>query len=433
MNDSATPSAADSLQQVLAEAAALKYGDPARMLDEARAAAILARNVGDLRAYAYALQLQAWAYLQQHRYEPSLTHVTEALRLARTFGYSEIEARAINTLGLTFFRCGAIYEATRFFETQLDIAAGLHHDELQAAALHDLALMRMAEGDTGSETLDLMRRALELMPLDSNGGMDTSVILINGAWCYLQQDRLDIAQAHLQRALEVTPKEKSPVVAGNAHLGLAQVYLKTGDNTAAAEQIALARNCAQCGSQPDILSVNVTMLTAELMTAEGQDDEAVVWWERTYDEAVQAHMIQFAARILDALKNIYEERGDDASLVRTYKRLTEEIPRLQKGSNDHRFTALRLVLAGKGQQPDSGAALSTKKNEILQQISDDFIAPLSLIQGEAENFQLDDSALTLEQRQARLQQITEHVAKMTSMLEGIVNVLEHDNAGQDSA
>lgn len=428
MDASATPPAADTLQAQLDEAAALKYGDPACMLDEARAAAILARTAGDLRAYALALYFQAWAYLQQHRYEPCLTHVTEALHLARTFGYSDIEARAFNALGLTFFRCGAVYEATRFFELQLDIAAGLCHDELQAAALHDLALMRMSEGDTGGETLDLMRRALDLMPLESNGGMDTSVILINGAWCYLQQNQFDTAQQHLERALEISPMDKSPQIAGNTHLGLAQVYLSRGDTGAAARQIALARACADAGAQPDILSVNVTMLTAELMTAKGRHDDAVIWWERTYEEAVQAHMIQFAAHILDALKNIYEERGDDINLVRTYKRLAEDIPRLQKESNDGRFKAMRLVLAGKDQL-DGGAALSANKNEILQQISDDFIAPLSLIQGEAENIQLDDSMLTLAQRQARLQQITEHVAKMTAMLEGIVHVLESEDAG----
>jgi tetratricopeptide (TPR) repeat protein len=426
MNDSATPSAADRLHQHLAEAAALKYGDPARMLDEARAAAILARTVGDLRAYAFTLQIQAWAYLQQHRYEPALTHVTEALRLARTFGYSEIEARAINTLGLTFFRCGAIYEASRFFENQLDIAAALHHDELQASALHDLALMRMSEGDSGEETLDLMRRAGELMPLESNDGMDVSVILINSAWCHIQQNHLDTAQKDLERALEITPREKSALVAGNAHLVLAQVHLRGGDTAAAAEQIEHARACAAASTQPDILSVNVTMLTAELMDAEGRHDEAAIWWERTYDEAVRARMIQFAARILDTLQKIYEANGDNENLVRTYKRLTEEIPRLQKDSNDQRFAALRLVMGGEGKSPAGGPALNTQKNEILQQLSDDFIAPLSLIQGEAETIQIDDSALPLAQRQARLQQITEHVAKMTSMLEGIVNILEHE-------
>lgn len=426
MNDSATPSAADRLHQHLAEAAALKYGDPARMLDEARAAAILARTVGDLRAYAFTLQIQAWAYLQQHRYEPALTHVTEALRLARTFGYSEIEARAINTLGLTFFRCGAIYEASRFFENQLDIAAALHHDELQASALHDLALMRMSEGDSGEETLDLMRRAGELMPLESNDGMDVSVILINSAWCHIQQNHLDTAQKDLERALEITPREKSALVAGNAHLVLAQVHLRGGDTAAAAKQIEHARACAAASTQPDILSVNVTMLTAELMDAEGRHDEAAIWWERTYDEAVRARMIQFAARILDTLQKIYEANGDNENLVRTYKRLAEEIPRLQKDSNDQRFAALRLVMGGEGKSPAGGPALNTQKNEILQQLSDDFIAPLSLIQGEAETIQIDDSALPLAQRQARLQQITEHVAKMTSMLEGIVNILEHE-------
>jgi hypothetical protein len=162
------------------------------------------------------------------------------------------------------------------------------------------------------------------------------------------------------------------------------------------------------------------------MDAEGRHDEAAIWWERTYDEAVRARMIQFAARILDTLQKIYEANGDNENLVRTYKRLAEEIPRLQKDSNDQRFAALRLVMGGEGKSPAGGPALNTQKNEILQQLSDDFIAPLSLIQGEAETIQIDDSALPLAQRQARLQQITEHVAKMTSMLEGIVNILEHE-------
>jgi tetratricopeptide (TPR) repeat protein len=264
------------------------------------------------------------------------------------------------------------------------------------------------------------------MPLESNDGMDVSVILINSAWCHIQQNHLDTAQKDLERALEITPREKSALVAGNAHLVLAQVHLRGGDTAAAAEQIEHARACAAASTQPDILSVNVTMLTAELMDAEGRHDEAAIWWERTYDEAVRARMIQFAARILDTLQKIYEANGDNENLVRTYKRLTEEIPRLQKDSNDQRFAALRLVMGGEGKSPAGGPALNTQKNEILQQLSDDFIAPLSLIQGEAETIQIDDSALPLAQRQARLQQITEHVAKMTSMLEGIVNILEHE-------
>lgn len=425
MNDKALTAEFADVDRLLAEAEANKYGDLPRMLKCAEAAAAGAQMLGDFRRFALALTQQAWAYANMNRLEPSLLHIREALILARTHRLEAIEARAINTIALCFVQSGITHEAARLYEYQLELGQRLQDGELQATALHDWAILYQNDGETG-RALEMMHRALALMPPQAHDGLDHAVIHGNLALVYKEADSLDEALYHAQQNLMLARNGECGPLIGQAHIILASVYQAAHQLEPAYEQLAAARELAD-GDDPTPLAANIEYLVGELSDHEGRREEAIAAWERAYALAVRGEMIEFAISILNKIKECHEESGNSAALVGVYKRLTQDIPRLQKQGSDLRFSVLQMVFAIDKAAHRSEVELNQQKSAILRRLSHEFRTPLTVIQSTAELVEKYGERLTLEQRQERLQRITGQVRWMTVMLEDIGELLRLDD------
>jgi signal transduction histidine kinase len=425
MSDRALASQSADVDRLLAEAESNKYGDLRRMLECAEAAAAGAQTLGDFRRFALALTQQAWAYVSMNRMEPSLLHIREALILARTHRFDAIEARAVNTIALCFVQSGITQEAARLYEYQLELGQRLQDGELQATALHDWAILYQNDGET-ERALDMMHRALALMPPEAHSGLDHAVIHGNLALAYNDAGHVDEALYHAQQGLMLARNGECGPLIGLAHTILAAVYQAAGEIESAYGQLATAREFVEAGEKTS-LSANIEFLTGNLLDHEGRRSDAVGAWERAYDLAVQGEMIEFAIAILNKIKAAHEQSGSIAELVGVYKRLTQEIPRLQKQGSDLRFSVLQMVFAIDKAAHRSEVELNQQKSAILHRLSHEFRTPLTVIQSTAELVEKYGERLTLEQRQERLQRITGQVRWMTVMLEDIGELLRLDD------
>jgi signal transduction histidine kinase len=426
MIDSALTAGSDSsVDRLLAEAELNKYSDLSRMLACAEAAAAEAQTLGDFRRFALALTQQAWAYVNMNRLEPSLLHIREALILARTHRFTAIEARAVNTIALCFVQSGIMQEAARLYEYQLELGQRLQDGELQATALHDWAIMVQNDGDL-DRALEMMHRALALMPPDAHQGLDHAVMHGNLALVYNDAGNLDEAVFHAQQSLMLARSGECGPLIGLAHTILASVYQSADQLEAAYGQIAAAREFVD-SSEPTTLSANIEFLVGVLLDHEGRRADAVHAWERAYELAVRGEMIDFAISILNKIKAAHEQSGSIGELVGVYKRLTQDIPRLQKQGSDLRFSVLQMVFAIDKAAHRSEVELNQQKSAILHRLSHEFRTPLTVIQSTAEIVEKYGERLSLEQRQERLQRITGQVRWMTVMLEDIGELLRLDD------
>ncbi len=420
-NDSLTALTIE-IDRYLAEADALKYGDAGALLRVAQAASVRAESLGDFRRYGRALVHQSWAYSWLNEYELSLTRALEALMLARDYRLVEIEARVVGVIALNFLKGGILQEAAYLFEHQQMLAEQLQDNALQAMALNDLAVVQMEQGNYEAAAQRL-RQSVSLMPPDTHDGLDRSIVHLNLAFAAVKTRHFDeaVEQAeHVLARVQNSPKHRS-----DAHLWIASAHLHYGELDAARTRIALARAAVETASPP-IYNDNVEQLTAELLTAEGRTEEAAQVWETMYDMAIQRQELDYAISALNYLKNAYERSNDTTGVIRTYKRLSEDIPARQKHSSDLRFNVLRMVFAMDKAALEAELNLSQQKSAILRRLSHEFRTPLAIIQTSTDLLGKHADKLTLEQRQVRLQRISAQVQWMTVMLDDILEVLRLD-------
>jgi tetratricopeptide (TPR) repeat protein len=221
MNDAQTALTVQ-VDQYLAQADALKYGDPAALLHVAQAATAHAQTLGDFHRYAQALAHQAWAYGFLNEYEQSLTHALEVLALARDYRMLDTEARAVGVIALNFLKCGILQEATYLFEHQRVLGEQLQDNALQAMALNDLAVVKMEMRDYDSAA-QALRQAVELMPVDTHEGLDNSIAHLNLAFACVKNGQFDEAVEHAQIVLARV--KESPKHLSDAHLWIASAHL----------------------------------------------------------------------------------------------------------------------------------------------------------------------------------------------------------------
>lgn len=422
MNQSELALLSAKIDRAFAQAEAQKYGDHQQVLALAKSASRDAEVLGDFQRYARALTYQAWAYGNLNQFEAALIAALEVLRLARTYDFVEVEARIVGVLSMVFYLCGMKDEAVFLFQHQLELGESLHNNEFQGMALNDLGVVKMSAGEWEA-AIAYLQRSLVFMPQQMHDGIDYSLVHLNLAYAYINVQRFDEAFEHARQVLVLTPH--APKAVCDAHLWLAWVYISRDDAAAAAEHIEQARAVIQA-QLPDWYNDNVDRLSAELLQHENRPLEAIQVLEHMVSMTLERGELDYAVSGLQKLKEVYEQVGDTDGIIRTYKRLADDIPRLQKANSDLRFTVLRMVFAFDRSALQAKLQLEQQKKRILERLSHEFRTPLAIIQNTAELSERRGELETLEQRQQRLLRITEQVHWLTVMLEDIQNLLRLD-------
>lgn len=412
----------DELDHYLEEADSLKYTDHKRMLAAANRARSLARQTGDLYRYAQALTHQAWAYGNLNQYEESLKTSLEVMKLTHSQGYTDIEAKAVGIASMNYCRCGMYAEAVSLYQRQLELGQDLHDPQIQAMALNDWALIKLSQHQL-DDAIRMLRQSAELMSATTHNGLDKGSVYHNLALAYIDAGQFDEALLYAQRILSL--EMDAPRLMSEACVCMGMVYLRQDRLQAAQAEVAAARQWVD-QAQPPIYNDNIEQLAAEVLAYEKRYTEAIAVWERMYTLALERKELDYAVEALQHIKRAYETLDDKGGIIQVYKRLAEDIPRLQQANHDLRADVLRMVFTTDKAALQAELQLNRQKHAILQRLSHEFRTPLSIIQNTVEMVQRYAHHMTPEQEQKRLDTIIGQVKWMTLMLDDILELLNSE-------
>lgn len=414
----------DYLDQLLADAEAMKYESAARILDLAAEIIDLAQQMGDFRRFADGLIHQARANMMLTRYEAALTSAMEALLLARQHNYSETEANAVGTLGVTLGACGLHEEARLLLEQQLRLAEQQHNREFQAMALNNLALLSM--GTARARVAGAMlERALIIVPADSHAGLDRASILHNLSMMWSTDGRYREAVAAAHEGLRLAEDAGCTPMITTFHLGLAGVHLVAEALELSATHLDQAR--MHLGDEyfsPN--HIKIELATGNFLAAQGLFTDAIEVLERAYDLSIHHHMLDMAVSSLHAIREMHERLDDMLGVVVAYRRLTEDIVQQQQHYGNLRLRVLAMVFAQDMVSAQADLHQARRKQAMLQNLPAEFATPLSVIRLSAQLVDKQADRMPLEQRRRHLQIITAQVQEMSTTLENVSHLLSDD-------
>lgn len=316
----AQPGATGRVAELNAEAKALHETDPAKSLAAAQQALALARQQGDVRGEAEALNYVAYAYRQQSLLDPARQHGLESVRLYVAAGDPVGEAQGYNTLGLieaddgrfpealeyhlkalavrerigdreglsyTFNNLGNAYrnmgqydKALEYHQQGLALKIALGNRSSEAYSHHNIGLVYFAMRDF-PQALAAYRRGLAIREaLDDPRGIAVS---LNGIGSVEAQTDPAAALRTYQRALALRRQVGDQRGEMATELNLGDVYRRLGNLSAATD--ALQRALA-IGAQIDapLMRSNALRGLAEVEAARG-DYKAAYEHHQQYQQA----------------------------------------------------------------------------------------------------------------------------------------------------
>ena len=209
-----------------ASAEAVKENPQSRELATARASLLAA--AGDATGAVQVLQplmnggpedRDLWLALSQiHLRAKQFDQAIQATAKAESLSDSEDEKSYI------FFLYGSIWERQKEFgKAEEQFRKALELNPQSAMTLNYLGYMFADQGVRLEEAVELIQRALEMEP-------NSGAYLDSLGWAYYKQDRIDLAEQYLRKAVGRIPTD--PTI--RAHLG--DVYFKSGQTSQAVEE-----------------------------------------------------------------------------------------------------------------------------------------------------------------------------------------------------
>ncbi|MBI4480276.1 MAG: tetratricopeptide repeat protein [Acidobacteria bacterium] len=209
-----------------ASAEAVKENPQSRELATARASLLAA--AGDADGAVQVLQplmnggpddRDLWLALSQiHLRAKQFDQAIQATAKAEALSDSEEEKSYI------FFLYGSIWERQKEFgKAEEQFRKALELNPQSAMTLNYLGYMFADQGVHLEEAVELIQRALQMEP-------NSGAYLDSLGWAYFKQDRIDLAEQYLQKAVDRIPTD--PTI--RAHLG--DVYFKSGRTSQAVEE-----------------------------------------------------------------------------------------------------------------------------------------------------------------------------------------------------
>lgn len=244
----------DYEKALAASAAALEENPQNREVATARAS--LLASTGDAEGAVQVLQpmltggpgdRDLWLALSQiHLRGKQFDQAYEATAKAEALSGSEDEKAYIH------FLYGSIWERQKEYDkAEEQFRKALELDPDSAMTLNYLGYMFADQGVRLDEAIELIQRALEKEP-------NSGAYLDSLGWAYYKQNRFDLAQQYLQKAIVRIPSD--PTI--RAHLG--DVYFKTGQTSRAVEEWKKALQEWTVLPQNDVDADEVTKLEEKL-------------------------------------------------------------------------------------------------------------------------------------------------------------------------
>lgn len=423
----------EELDTRLSEIDRLQHSDFDRVGELAQEALIYAEQLGDFYGYTRAMAFFAWSQSNQNNLEDALTVGAEALQLARLHNFLELEGRIVNTLAVTFAKIGANEEAMSLFQHQLKLAMMIDMPEMVFGARHDLAihLINMHRID---EAVELMELAMRDIPPELSESPGVSMTYTNVCKLFSQIGKPEKGMVYGERSLRIEQARRDPLGIARACIALAFNYADMNDYAQANLYIHQAVTLMEKDSplHAETVRFDIEIIRAHMHMLRGQIAEASPYFERAYEISMAGNLLQQSIGMLETLKQIYTDIGDKDRLASVYRRLSEDVPRMQQRSSDMRLNILKLVFAADKAALKAEINLSQQKSAMMAHLAHEFRTPLDTIQDVSDRMAKSSDDLSPDERRSALQDITVQVNTMRTMLDNIIDLLQPDEYAIES-
>ncbi|MBA2694970.1 MAG: tetratricopeptide repeat protein, partial [Actinobacteria bacterium] len=185
-----------------------------------------ARDADDPAGEARALNNLGLVYWRQGRYQRAAEHHQQALTIAHKIGYRTGEARALNNLGAVYWQQGRYPQATEHHQRALTLFREIGAQAGEAYALDNLGAVHRRQGHYG-QAAEHRQQALALFREIGHRPGEAHVLNNLGA-VYQRQGRYQQAAEHHQQALALFREIGQRPGEAEALNGVAEIYYVTG-------------------------------------------------------------------------------------------------------------------------------------------------------------------------------------------------------------
>ncbi len=445
------------LHALLDELDEIKYIDNERLLALARETQPIATSLHDLEAWAQATNYEAWGLCILGDNEQSTEKALLTLQIAQQQNFPAIEAQALNILASVFYSVSDYETFRQLLEYQYAIAREFNLPDIEQMALHDLGVYYARVGDA-DKGIQYLQKCLEIDDVTRHRGVIRGIAHLNLGNGYRVQEQYKPAIKHLKQALEILRRAGSDYYLQPVYTYLTEIYLDLEEEALASSYAQQATEIANRLTIP-LLKIEALHNSATLLKYQQRFAEAEVALQTALALARQHHLLGPENTTYGYLSALHTQMGSPEKVAHDemeQQRVTNTS--VSEALNQHLEILLRVYQSGQktyrqrkqqimdesGEYPSINPehalkgtpaeerAFASSKRAVMQRLAHEFRTPLAVIRSGTELLARYHDRMSEEQRQSKLENITDRVDWMTTMLDDILLLLQLNRAERQS-
>ncbi|MCF7919709.1 MAG: tetratricopeptide repeat protein [Ignavibacteriales bacterium] len=265
----------------------------------------------------------AVAYWQLSDLKNSEKYAQLTLNMAQNHHLQNLEAAALNTLGLIEVSSNNYDEALNYFLQTFDVYKAVSNNPAIAITLGNIGIIYLNMNKL-DKALEYFLRAKNYVPQqeDYNATYNTESVIINTGITYLRMGKFDEALKNLEEAYSFCSKHKLKRSEAIILVNTGEAYMAQDQHERAIEYFTKAIYVARELEDKKILIPAMNNLGASFCNF-GQYEKAVETHSRTLQMAEELGYKEFIKNIYLYLSQDYEKQGDFESALQYYKKHSE--------------------------------------------------------------------------------------------------------------
>lgn len=425
----------------------LKFIHPAGVMPLAQEALALAKLTQTPDAQAKAVSYIAWAHTLDGNPATGVEYATQALLLAQEHVLPREEVRALGMLGAALLSVSLNDEAMACYQRAEEIATEYNYPDSMGLTLNDLGLIALNRHQP-EHALVLFERGLELIPVESGGGMARAILLLNLGSTSSQIGHYAEAEAYLRRAIDLISIYPPSGLLAGAYVELGQNAFRQTDHAKAREFYGLALPLVENPPIPR-LQIQIEMVWARLERTIGDVNAAILHLEGARAAAYVHNRRHALVGILDMLVELYTLAGNKLNSLACDQEALKLRAALNHEEIEARLTILRNLYTLRERMDipldvgDGGTALDVLldaererierqkqqelavfRDRVAHRIAHELRNPLAIIRSSGEMLKQYSEQMSEEKRQQHLDQIMAGTQRMTGLITDILDLLD---------
>jgi signal transduction histidine kinase len=438
----------NQLQQLLAEADAIKLRDYTRTIELGEQAFVLANRHGDHRAAAHASYLIAWGHNRLLNFAAAVEPARRSLDLAQRYGYAEEKAYALLCLDAIHAAAGEQSRSLELCEEAYQIAQSLDHRELTVFSLCDMGAS-LGEAGELEQSMTVFERILTYQT--QHGLEPDTMVLVNLGINLRDSGQAEAAKARFEQARSLSRQHGYVEDEISSCLETLNLLLRFEPHDLGIDAlIRQAQEAVQTLPASNQHQTELAIYQAEVYIARHQYKLALKILTPLAEHKDDRYHIYDALRANHNLATVYEHLGDYPRALDALRRAHALEARVRAHEAARRAQVLRALYEVEQAQQELAELKRTEreryfkeratreqelqlaKQNIFSRLSHEFRTPLSIIRSSSDLMTMFWDRMPPDERAARRATIDRQYDALERLLDDLRALLKMDTAPLDA-